>query len=105
MATSQLDKIPTYTLAERERRWQLARTLIDEEGLDGVVVFGDREGSSPAPFAYDTFFTNDRPGATVVFPRDGEPMCLVSFPMAVADHLQASMRGEDVWIRRENVFA
>jgi Xaa-Pro dipeptidase len=97
--------LPTYSLAERDRRWKLARDFMDREGLRALIVYGDREGAAPAPFAPDTYFTNDRPGAVVVFPRDAEPVSLVSFPMAVTDHMEAQARHEQVWIRSENVFA
>ncbi len=98
-------KLPTYSLAERDRRWQLGRQFMDEHGLRALIIYGDREGSFPAPFAIDTYFTNDRPGAIVVFPRDAEPISLVAFPMAVVDQMQARLRNESVWIRPENVFA
>ena len=100
---SDLSKIPTFSQAERQRRWDLARRLMDEQGLRALIVYGSREGAFPAPFSLDTYFTNDRPGAIVVFPRNGEPMALV-FALAVADHMQASARHEDVWIRSQNLF-
>ena len=43
-------KFPTYSLNERDRRWNLARRLMEQEQLDALVVYGDREGSFPAPF-------------------------------------------------------
>lgn len=98
-------EVPTYSKDERERRWRLARDLMDDEQLEALIVYGDREGAAPAPFAPDTYFTNDRPGAVVVFPRHGEPVTLTALPMGVTDHMQASRRGESVWIRPENVFA
>lgn len=98
-------KVPTFSRAERDRRWGLARRLMDEQGLDALIVYGDREASFPAPFAPDTYFTNDRPGAVIVFPRGGEPISLVAFPMAVADNMQARLRQESTWIRPENIYA
>lgn len=100
-----LAAVPTYSTTERDRRWQLGQRLMDEEDVAALIVYGDREGSNPAPFAPDTFFTNDRPGSTVVFPRHGEPIALVSLPMAVADHMVARRRHEGVWIRPANMFA
>ena len=97
--------VPSYSLAERDRRWALGRSLMEEQGLDALIVYGDREGAFPAPFAPDTYFTNGRPGAVVVFPRTGEPISLVAFPMAVADHMQARLRHEAAWIRPENMYA
>lgn len=99
-----ISNIPTFSTAERDRRWSIARRIMDEEDLEGVVIFGSREGAFPAPFAMDTYFTNDRPGAIVVFPRDGEPRVL-AFALAANDHFQAMERGEDVWIQPENFYA
>jgi len=65
--------VPMFSLAERDRRWDLARSFMDREGLDALLVFGEHEDAGPAPFCLDTWFTNDRPGAIVVFPRTGEP--------------------------------
>ena len=95
---------PTFSLAERDRRWELARQLMDRAGVDALIVYGDREGTGPAPFAPDTWFTNDRPGSIVVVPRHAEPIAPVMFPMAVADHIEATRRGEQLWIRPENIW-
>lgn len=94
---------PTYSLAERDRRWALARQLMDAEQVDALLIYGEREGTGPAPFAPDTYFTNDRPGALVIFPRNGEPVALYDIPEMAIDHLEARRRGEEVWLQPENV--
>jgi Xaa-Pro aminopeptidase len=94
---------PTYSLAERDRRWALARQLMDAEGVDALLICGDREGTGPAPFAPDTYFTNDRPGALVIFPRSGEPVALYDIPEMAIDHLQARRHQEAVWVQPENL--
>jgi hypothetical protein len=73
------------------------------EQVDALLVYGDREGTGPAPFAPDTYFTNDRPGALVIFPRDGQPVALYDIPEMAIDHLEARRRGEDVWLETESV--
>ncbi|MGD8377655.1 MAG: M24 family metallopeptidase [Acidobacteriota bacterium] len=95
--------VPRFSVAERDRRWNIGRRLMDEKDLKALIVFGSREGAFPAPFAMDTFFTNDRPGAIVVFPRDGEPHAL-AFALAANDHMQAMERHEAVWIAPERFF-
>ncbi|HET8756618.1 MAG TPA: hypothetical protein VFM58_11430, partial [Solirubrobacteraceae bacterium] len=95
--------LPTYSVAERNRRWELAQQLMDLEGLDALLVWGEREGAAPAPFAFDTYFTNDRPGALVVIPRGAEPVALVPLPMYVGDHYESTLRGDELWIAPENV--
>jgi Xaa-Pro aminopeptidase len=94
---------PQYSLAERDRRWAIARTLMDQEQVDALLIFGDREGAAPAPFAPDTYFTNDRPGALVIFPRHGEPVALYNIPEYAIDHLEAVRRGEGTWLSAANV--
>jgi Xaa-Pro aminopeptidase len=81
--------VPTYSLTERDRRWSLARTFLQSEGLDALIVFGEHEDAGSAPHYLDTWFTNDRPGATVLFPRDGEMIVIASFG------------GEDGWVSQE----
>ena len=98
-------RVPAYSDAERDRRWQLGRDLMDEHVVEALIVYGDREGAFPAPFAPDTYFTNDRPGAIVIFPRHAEPISLLAFPMAALGHLEARLRGEAVWIPPEQIFA
>jgi Xaa-Pro aminopeptidase len=89
-----------FSLAERDRRWDLARSFMDREGLDALLVFGEHEDAGPAPFYFDTWFTNDRPGAIVVFPRTGEPTALVWHAADEAEY--AIRRGGDVlWMAPE----
>ena len=95
--------VPTYTPAERDRRWTLARTFMDVEGLDALIVYGEHEDAGPAPFYFDTWFTNDRPGAIVVMPRTGEPISLVAIPTMINDHMESSRRGDAMWVAPENV--
>jgi len=72
--------VPTYSLAERDRRWALARELMAAEGVDALIVYGEREMVQPAPYAHDAYFTNDRPGTIVIFARDADPIVLVGTP-------------------------
>ncbi|MBO2462404.1 M24 family metallopeptidase [Actinomadura violacea] len=94
---------PVYSTAERDRRWALARELMDAEGVEALVVYGEHESSGPAPFAPDVYFTNERPGAIVVFPRDADPISLVWSPMHIADHIEARRRSEACWTEPRNM--
>jgi hypothetical protein len=93
-------KVPTYSLAERDRRWALARTFLEREGLDALIVFGEHEDNGSAPFYFDTWFTNDRPGSTIVFLPTGEPIALGAF---VSDDQTASVNPDADWLSRENL--
>lgn len=104
MKTRDKSKVPTYSLAERDRRWDLANELMDQEGVDALIVYGDREGAFPAPFAPDTYFTNDRGGSMVIFPKNGEPISVVFLTTVVEDHIQAGYTKTHGWIRPENMY-
>ena len=95
----------TYSIAERDRRWNLAREFMQREGLDALLVFGEHEDAGPAPFAYDTWFTNARAGTTVVFPRDGDPLSLLPMEMFWRDYLECGRRGDTIWIAPNNIRA
>ncbi|MDR3514498.1 MAG: M24 family metallopeptidase [Azospirillaceae bacterium] len=97
--------IPTYSRAERDRRWSLANGLMEENGLDALIVYGDREGAYPAFFAPDTWFTNERPGSIVVFPKGEEPIVIVFLTTVIEDHIQAGSTSHRSWIRPENMYA
>ncbi|MEO3876595.1 M24 family metallopeptidase [Nonomuraea sp. B12E4] len=95
--------VPTFSLAERDRRWDLARAFMEGEGLDALLVFGEHEDAGPAPFAYDMWFTNARAGTTVIFPRDGDPISLFPMEMFARDHLESTRRGDIMWIPPQNI--
>lgn len=95
--------VPMFSVAERDRRWNLARELMEREGLDALVVFGEHEDAGPASVAYDRWFTNGRAGTTVIFPRTGEPVVLLPSAQYIMDHLESSRRGDSVWVPPENL--
>ncbi|WP_258960807.1 M24 family metallopeptidase [Paenibacillus aquistagni] len=96
--------LPAYSLAERDRRWNLANQLMEEEQVDALIVYGDREGAFPAVFNPDTYFTNERPGSIVIFPKGEEPISVVFLATAVEDHIQARYTNTQGWIRPENMY-
>jgi hypothetical protein len=44
-------RVPTFSLAARDRRWDIGRKIMDEKDLKALVVFGSREGAFPAPYS------------------------------------------------------
>ena len=97
------EPVPLYSQAERDRRWTLARTVMDQEGVDAMIVFGEHEDSGPAAFAWDTRFTNGRPGSTIIFPKLGTPIELIPFHLFVLDHSMAKTQNNPFWIPTENL--
>ena len=90
---------PGFSLAERDRRWQLARNLMDEEGLDALLVAGERNLDIGTPLlAPDAYLSNDRPGALILFPRKRNPIAMVWSAQVVASHMIGELRSEGSWI-------
>ncbi len=95
--------VPTYSMAERNRRWDLLRAFMRREGFDAMLVVGEHEDAGPAPFAYDAWITNARAGTTVILPRDGDPIVLLPMEMFTKDHRESARRGEAMWVAPENL--
>jgi Xaa-Pro aminopeptidase len=93
---------PTFSLAERDRRWKVAREVMDQENVDVLLVAGDRNPGAPMS-APDTYLTNDRPGAWVVFPRQGEPTIFVWSAQVITAHVEGSRHNEGSWVDPENM--
>jgi Xaa-Pro aminopeptidase len=104
-AASQIgtDDYPQLTLAERDRRYALTRNLLEREGLDALLVYGEREGVTSPRFSPDTYFTNDRPGAVVVFPKEGEVLALALWDGYVGNHIEDVARGSQTWLAPGNI--
>jgi Xaa-Pro dipeptidase len=96
--------VPTYSLAERDRRWNLANQLMEQEDVDALIIYGDREGAFPASYAFDTYFTNERAGSIVLFPKNEEPISVVFLTTVVEDHIQAGYTKSQGWIHPENIY-
>lgn len=94
---------PGYSLAERDCRWRRARELMDAQGVDALLVAGEKGQGSPM-IAPDTYLTNDRPGGTVVLPRNGDPVTMVWAAQVVGGHAQGELRGEGSWVLPKNVW-
>lgn len=95
--------VPKFTLAERDRRWDLARAFMMREGLDALLVYGEHEDAGASQFNPDTWFTNDRPGTTVLMPKAGEAIALLPMPLYILDRLEAARRGEDCWLSTKSI--
>lgn len=90
-------------MAERDRRWNLARGFMTREGLDALLIYGEHEDAGASQFNLDTWFTNDRPGTTILMPKQGDPIALLPMPLYILDRLEAARRGDDCWVSAKNV--
>jgi Xaa-Pro aminopeptidase len=91
-------EIPEYSLAERDRRWALARKLMAAEDVEALIVHDGHDCAGAAGFAPGTYFSNDSPGSVVIFCRDADPVQLVRSSLPVQAHLEAARRGSQMWI-------
>lgn len=91
IAASKRPVFPKLSHAERDRRYRIARDLLEQERLDALLLFGDER------HAIDNWFTNDRPGMAVIFPLKGEMTCLAWSTQVIGVHMQSAARGEDSW--------
>jgi Xaa-Pro aminopeptidase len=90
-------EVPVYSLAERDRRWALARKLMAAEDVDALIAYGEQECAGAAGLAPDAYFSNDRPGSVIIFCRDADPVQLVCSNLPV-QALEAARRGGQTWI-------
>ena len=92
---------PALSLAERRRRWDGARAFMAEHDVDALLIFGERDGSGNPQVSPDVYFTGERAGGTLVFPRTGDPIVHVWGTNSLADHMEAVRRGDESWLRPE----
>ncbi len=97
--------VPTYSLAERDRRWALAREIMAAEDIEALIAYGGHECTGTAAFAPDAYFSNDRPGSIVIFCRDADPVQLTWPNLPVQALLEAARRGEAMWIDPASIRA
>jgi Xaa-Pro aminopeptidase len=96
--------VPTYSLAERDRRWALAREIMAAEETEALIAYGGHECTGTG-FAPDCYFSNDRPGSIVMFFRNAAPVQLVGSNLLVQTHLEAARRGDWMWIDPASIRA
>ena len=102
-ANTRQTSVPTYSLAERDRRWKLTRSFMDGKGLDALLVFGEHEDAGAAPFCFDTWFTNNRAGSTVLFRKTDGPIVFMPMLTYVLDHIESVRRGDGTWVEAKDV--
>ena len=89
---------PRLSYTERDRRWSAARALMVEQGVDALLIIGERDGSGTPQFSPDVYFTGERAGGIVVFPLEGEPISQVWGANSILDHMESVRRGDESWL-------
>jgi hypothetical protein len=95
--------VPVYSLAERDRRWALARKLMAAEDVSALIACGRHECAGAAGPAPDAYFSNDLPGSVVIFCGDADPVRLVWPDLPGRVHLEAAGRGGRMWIGPDGI--
>jgi Xaa-Pro aminopeptidase len=88
--------VPRYSLAERDRRWALARELMAAERVEALIACGNHGRAGEVTFAPDAYFSNDRPGSVVIFCRDADPVQLAGPDQP--GPAKSGLNGDHSWI-------
>ena len=90
-----LSAFPTLSSRERDWRWNRTREMMAKNNVECLFILPDN------PFdMIDSYFTNDSPGAVVIFPLEGEPTAIFGMGATWAGAwLMADERGEDAWVK------
>ncbi len=84
---------PRLSLKERDRRWKMTRDMMQEKGLDCLVVAG-----LIARDQLDGYYTNDYAQGIVVFPLKEEPTYLVGGSTRLTRHMELLKREGYSWM-------
>lgn len=84
---------PLLSLAERDRRYGRTRSLLDEMGLDAVLVFGQRGRER-----YEGYLSNEAIEGVVVFSRSAKPIYVSWTHHRLTRRFAANMRDTQFWI-------
>jgi Xaa-Pro aminopeptidase len=100
-------EVPGYSLAERDRRWALAREFMAAEEVDALIACGEHEceWAGGVAFAPDAYLTNDRPGSVVIFCRDADPVRLAWRDPPAQTEPEPGPPGGQTWIEPARIHA
>jgi len=85
---------PQLSIAERDRRWAVVRSLMRERNLGGLLVAGFR-----AREMYESYLSDDYNEGCVVFPLEGEPVVLTWAHLRVLRARWSAERGHPLWVK------
>lgn len=68
-------EVPVYSLAERDRRWVLARNLMAAEDVDALIAYGGHACAGASGFAPDAYLSNDLLERLAAIAASRQPAC------------------------------
>lgn len=84
---------PVLSLQERDRRWKRVRDLMKEKGVECLILAGLKSREQ-----LEGYLTNEYLEGIVIFPLDGDPVCLTWTGSRVTRHTENSQSAHPPWV-------
>lgn len=84
---------PVLSLNERDRRWRRVREMMRQKGVECLLLAGFKSREQ-----LEGYLTNDYPEGVVVFPLEGDPVCMSWTGTRITRHIENTLRGVAPWV-------
>ena len=84
---------PVLSLSERDRRWRRVREMIRQKKVECLLVAGLKGREQ-----LEGYITNDYAEGVVVFPLEGDPVCLSWTGTRITRQMESTSRGFPPWV-------
>src|SRR3990172_1241847 len=84
---------PVLSLRERDRRWRRVRALMKEKGVECLILAGLKSREQ-----LEGYLTNEYLEGIVIFPLDGDPVCLTWTGSRVTRHTENIQSANQPWV-------
>ncbi|MBI4525841.1 MAG: aminopeptidase P family N-terminal domain-containing protein [Deltaproteobacteria bacterium] len=84
---------PVLSLAERDRRWERVREMMRQKKVDCLLLAGLKSREQ-----LEGYLTNDYAEGVVIFPLEGDPVCLSWTGTRITRHMENTLRGVTPWL-------
>lgn len=87
------NEYPVLSLSERDRRWRRVRELMSQKKVECLLVAGLKSREQ-----LEGYLVNDYLEGAVVFPLEGDPVCLTWTGTRITRRIENSLRGVTPWV-------
>jgi len=84
---------PVLSLNERDRRWLKVREMMRQKGVECLLLGGFKSREQ-----LEGYLTNDYPEGVVIFPLEGDPVCLSWTGTRITRQMESTLRGFPAWV-------
>lgn len=84
---------PVLSLGERDRRWRRVREMMRQKGVECLLLGGFKSREQ-----LEGYITNDYPEGVVIFPLEGDAVCLSWTGTRVTRQMESTLRGFPPWV-------